>query len=258
MKTRNHDADTAEGLTLGLGWFSIAMGLAEIAAPRKIAKALGMRGMEPLVQAYGVREVLTGVGILSSRNPAPWLAGRLAGDALDFATLSLGLHQGNRRRRNVALAMGATAGVAMLDLYCARKMSEAAKVMYLPTVDYSDRHGFPNGLAAARGAAKDFDAGRDFRTPEALKPWQDGKPPEGLWTDAGDAKGKGAGHRGKSKAGASDALGAAVAGSASVLGEAGSTSVLGDAGSSPSGSSSARDDAFKTGPTFAGKGNEGP
>jgi hypothetical protein len=36
--------------------------------------------------------------------------------------------------------------------------------------DYHDRSGFPKGLQAARGAARSFEAPRDFRTPDALRP----------------------------------------------------------------------------------------
>lgn len=47
-----------------------------------------MHGQERLIRAYGVREIAKGVGILTSPNPTPWLWGRVAGDALDLATLA--------------------------------------------------------------------------------------------------------------------------------------------------------------------------
>jgi hypothetical protein len=38
------------------------------------------------------------------------------------------------------------------------------------TRDYSDRSGFPQGVEAARGAAKDFQAPGDMRIPDPLRP----------------------------------------------------------------------------------------
>ncbi|MCV5663573.1 hypothetical protein OFN50_31615, partial [Escherichia coli] len=53
----------AEQLAQALGWFSIALGAAELLAPHRMARPLGLAGQERLVAAYGVREIATGVGI---------------------------------------------------------------------------------------------------------------------------------------------------------------------------------------------------
>jgi hypothetical protein len=82
-----------------LGWFAIGLGLAEILAPRALTRGLGMEGHEQIVRAYGVREIATGIGILSSTHPVPWIWGRVGGDALDIATLATGLQQAIRKRR---------------------------------------------------------------------------------------------------------------------------------------------------------------
>jgi hypothetical protein len=262
--SERHEA--ARGLAKGLGWFSIALGLAELAAPHAIAKSLGLRGKENLIQAYGLREIVTGAGILASANPAPWLWGRVAGDGLDLATLAAGLHHGNRQRRNVEVAMAAVGAVTLLDVYAAQQMSEAAKTMYEPSVDYSDRDGYPKGISASRGAAKDF---KDpaFSAPAALKPWKDGKPQNG-WSEPGGGKkvaaaSASASGAAASKIAATSKLGGTVTRDTAVLGSAsgsgksaavGSTAPLQQAASE----SRERDDAFKTGSTFTGSGNEGP
>src|SRR3954454_10064131 len=93
-------AQNAHSMARGLGWFSIGLGLAELLAPRALTRGLGMEGNEQIVQAYGVREIATGIGILSSNQPAPWIWGRVGGDALDIATLAAGLQQDNPKKDN--------------------------------------------------------------------------------------------------------------------------------------------------------------
>ena len=164
--------ESAQALAQGLGWFSIGLGLAEVIAPGKLARALGMEGNETLIQAYGIREIATGVGIFSSNNPAPWLWGRVAGDALDVATLATGLAGDNPRKGSVGLAIAAVLGVTALDVICAQSLSqEAQAAARLPARDYSGRSGFPRGVTGARGAARDFEVPRDFRTPEMMRPY---------------------------------------------------------------------------------------
>jgi hypothetical protein len=109
----------ARALAQGLGWFSIGLGLTEILAPRRLARSLGMEQQAGLICAYGVREIVKGIGILTQRDPTPWIWGRVAGDALDLATLASGLRHDNPRRENVTTALAAVAGVTALDLLCA-------------------------------------------------------------------------------------------------------------------------------------------
>ena len=166
---------SARALATGLGWFSIGLGLAEVLAPGKLARTLGMEGSETLISAYGIRELAAGVGILSSNDPTPWVWGRVAGDALDIATLAVGLTGDNPKKGNVGLALAAVLGATALDVICARSLSadrqQQQRRLQQAARDYSDRSGFPGGVQAARGAASDFEAPADFRTPEALRPW---------------------------------------------------------------------------------------
>ena len=65
-----------------------AHGVAEVIAPEKLAKLIGTRGRHTgLIRAYGMREIAAGLGILTQRRPAGWVWSRVAGDALDLATL---------------------------------------------------------------------------------------------------------------------------------------------------------------------------
>src|SRR5215208_7371781 len=55
----------ADRLAKGLGWFSLVLGAAELIAPQRITRALGMEGKEALVRAYGAREIASGMLSLS-------------------------------------------------------------------------------------------------------------------------------------------------------------------------------------------------
>jgi hypothetical protein len=145
-------------LARGLGWFSIALGLVELLAARQLARAVGLQGSEALLRTYGLREIVSGCGILAARRPqasAPWVWGRVAGDVLDATTLADAVvrpqHADERGHPLVALA--AVGGVAVLDVACARTLSMEAQAARTST-DYSDRSGLGGRPDAMRGAAR--------------------------------------------------------------------------------------------------------
>jgi hypothetical protein len=171
----NRANGSAMALARGLGWFSIGLGLTEMLMPRMLTEQLGMEGKESLLRFYGAREMAAGVGILMSNNPSPWIWGRVAGDALDLATLATGLDEQNPRKGNVAIALATVAGVTALDCITAQVLGSTSR----PTPDYSDRRGMPRPPDEMRGAArKDFTPPRDMRTPEALRPFTSQPAPE--------------------------------------------------------------------------------
>jgi hypothetical protein len=171
MAYRSDDA-TVHNLAQGLGWFSIGLGVAELAAPGALARFLGMEERSDLIRLYGMREIATGIGLLSQDDPAPWLWGRVGGDALDLATLATGLGRSNPQRENVGLAIAAVAGVMALDVFCAQALSRRPRRRpRLRLVDYRTRRGMPRPPDAMRGTARDFPVPRDMRTPEAMRPY---------------------------------------------------------------------------------------
>lgn len=131
-----------QAVAVGLGFFSIALGVTEIIAPRLVRRAADMRCSDNVVRLCGVREVLNGVGILLAWKRAPWLWARVAGDAMDIAAT----------RRPAALA--ALAGVTALDVAAAAQLTRQENRAAMPRYDYSDRSGFPKAPAEMRGAAK--------------------------------------------------------------------------------------------------------
>jgi len=94
----------AEQVARGLGWFSFGLGAAELVAPGRLARWLGLEGKEGLIRFYGAREIGAGVGA--------------------FGTLALGLRSEDRAvRRNVVAAMAAVAGVTLVDIWAAAKLT---------------------------------------------------------------------------------------------------------------------------------------
>jgi hypothetical protein len=150
-----HDYVSPSALAQGLGWFSVGLGLLELLAPRRLSYELGMGDRSGMIRAYGARELAAGIGILSQRDPTPWVWARVAGDALDIATL-VGALPDNRRRGNVELALLAVAGVTLLDILCA---AGKATTRPIKRYDYSDRRGMPRRMSPTTPAAT-----RDLQT----------------------------------------------------------------------------------------------
>lgn len=146
---------SSDRLARNLGWFSIGLGLVEMFAAKEVASALGMRGKEALIQAYGVREIGSGFLTLSVDKQAG-LASRIAGDALDIATLAANMTPENPKRDNVGIALALVAGVTLLDVIAAGATTTRHTRRQGNSVrDYSSRTGFPQRVAASHGAARD-------------------------------------------------------------------------------------------------------
>lgn len=150
-----------------LGWFSIGLGLTELIAPGVLTRALGMRGKEGLVRAYGAREIASGVLCLSVNNDyGAW--SRVGGDVLDLATLATAYRDDNPKKNNVALAIAAVAGITLAD-FAAGQSIRRLHSRKGPVRDFSDRSGFPKGVGYSRGkAAVAGNPPRDIQTPPAV------------------------------------------------------------------------------------------
>ncbi|USI71694.1 hypothetical protein [Sphingomonas morindae] len=106
-------------LSKGLGLFSLALGATELIAARRIATALEAPERSGLVKAFGLREIVAGIGLLGAPAHAPRVWNRVAGDGLDLAALGGALRRAPRNRfawGALAFVLGATA----LDLVTAR------------------------------------------------------------------------------------------------------------------------------------------
>lgn len=154
LSTGPSSLGNADRLSRALGWFSIGLGLTELVAPRVLTRALGMRGQETLVRAFGVREI--GAGLMAmTLEKRTGLWSRVAGDGLDIAAVLTAYRRDNPRRGNVGLALVLLAGVTALDVAAAQAVTARhSRRRDGAVVSYRDRSGFPKGLAQARGGAR--------------------------------------------------------------------------------------------------------
>ena len=113
-------------LVRGLAWFSIGLGLAELVAPRFVCRFIGVKPRSGLVRLLGVREIASGIGLLSQPEKRPWLKSRVAGDAMDLGLLGMGFLDEETNVGQLALATAAVAGVTALDVLAAKELSEEA------------------------------------------------------------------------------------------------------------------------------------
>jgi hypothetical protein len=155
--------DATDRLARALGWFSIGLGLTELLAPGALTRWLGMEGSETLVRAYGMREIGAGMMTLSV-DKGVGLQSRVAGDAVDIATLLPAMRGDNPKRDHVAIALAAVVGVTLLDIAGAKAVKTRQSRSGRPRRTYRDRSGYPRGLENARGAASDFRTPTDMRT----------------------------------------------------------------------------------------------
>jgi hypothetical protein len=150
-----------------LAWFSIALGAAQLLAPRQVARAAGVPDNALAMRGCGVREIATGVALLSSERSTTWMWARVAGDVLDATLLTRALRSRGRVATKVALC--AVGALALADLMLARRLGRPAPIA---PMDYKHRSGFPMATQQMRGIARsDFATPADMRVPAALRPW---------------------------------------------------------------------------------------
>ena len=116
-------------LARALGWFSLGLGFAQIAAPSKVAQLIGVENDDETItvmRVLGAREIASGLGILTQPKPAPWLWARVGGDAMDLALLRMALSSPRSDRNRVAAATAAVAGIAAVDALCSTRLTAEA------------------------------------------------------------------------------------------------------------------------------------
>src|SRR5438309_7332574 len=98
-------------LGTGLGYFSLALGLVELAAPGRIARWLGIESKpaKSVIALFGARELLAAGMLLRGPAVSTNVWNRVIGDGIDLAALGLAFTRSDRKTA-VAGAVGFVAG----------------------------------------------------------------------------------------------------------------------------------------------------
>jgi hypothetical protein len=131
-----HDVEVARGL----GWASVAIGVAEILFPRAISRLIGIEDRPGLMRALGLRELVSALTILSEGRASPQLAAglwsRVAGDAMDLTLLGVAAKK-TTRPGGLTLATAMVLGITAVDVLYAMRLE-------------SDPHQQPSALGRAQ------------------------------------------------------------------------------------------------------------
>jgi hypothetical protein len=147
ISTGQSSLKPADRMVKNLGWFSIALGAAEIAFAPRVNAAFGLRRSSSLPVIFGLREIMQGMLCLSvEKRVGAW--SRVAGDALDIAVLMNALDRRNPKRENVKMALASLFAVTAVDVAVATSLRPARETR--ARQNYQNRSGFPQGLQTAR------------------------------------------------------------------------------------------------------------
>ncbi|MGI9041862.1 MAG: SRPBCC family protein [Gemmatimonadales bacterium] len=127
--TRQGGSNDGEGLARALGWFSIGLGLTQILAPRGVARLIGVRADDDTRKTMiglGLRELTSGLGILTRPQPAGWVWSRVGGDAMDLALLGSAMKSGHSNKSRVTAATAAVVGVTILDVIAGQRLTQSS------------------------------------------------------------------------------------------------------------------------------------
>jgi hypothetical protein len=84
-----------------------------------LARRSGLdRKYTPLLRAFGLREIVSGLGLLVGRNDQAWLWSRVGGDVLDvgFLTFAFVREKNADKRKMIAISAASVAPVVILDV----------------------------------------------------------------------------------------------------------------------------------------------
>ncbi|MBC8089000.1 MAG: SRPBCC family protein [Phycisphaerae bacterium] len=104
-----------------LGAFSIGLGIAQIVAPRKFARMVGIKPnafSSTAIRLCGMREIGAGIGMVFQPQRPEWAWARVAGDLVDVAALTRSSR--NTRNNKGRLVVAAASALAITGLDIAR------------------------------------------------------------------------------------------------------------------------------------------
>ncbi len=110
------------GLARVVGWVSLGLGTALVAAPARTVKQLGMGERPNLGRFLGVRDLVLGAGLLHGESEATWLRARGIADALDAVLILGGASLGAFSRSRAPVGLATATGFAVLCFVLARRL----------------------------------------------------------------------------------------------------------------------------------------
>jgi uncharacterized membrane protein len=125
MEDDNKLNGQSDSLATGLAWFSIALGVSELAMPDRVADLAGLpRSSAPTLRLLGAREIGHGISILAAPGRPTPVWSRVAGDAIDLAVMLSAFRSEESDPGRLSMAIGAVSAVAALDVFCASRLSD--------------------------------------------------------------------------------------------------------------------------------------
>lgn len=152
-------------ITQGLGWMSLAFGVAGLVAPRAVARFVGVRPQPLWIRLYGLRDLALGAGLIGASDKRPWLKARAACDALDAVTIARHADTAGGRHATALLATAGAAALAFVEASLAARLDIEAMHRAASRFDYSDRVGLREAPATLLGRRPV----RPFETPADMR-----------------------------------------------------------------------------------------
>ncbi len=118
------DAMDENGLARALGRVSVGVGLAALAAPGPLMKAIGLGDRPTLGRLVGARDLVLGAGLLRGHDTAGWCRARGIADALDVALIIGGAAAGAFRRDRAPIGVATGAGFSALSFWLAHRLEQ--------------------------------------------------------------------------------------------------------------------------------------
>jgi uncharacterized membrane protein len=106
-----------------IGWFALGRGVAQLVAPRAAAEVAGIRPDDVAVRAMGVREIVTGLGVLTSARPKDWMWARVISDWMDLAYLGNEFVADGTQRAHLAGTGALLTGLTAMEMFSGSQLS---------------------------------------------------------------------------------------------------------------------------------------
>lgn len=117
-----------ERRAIALGWFSVGLGVAQLLAPRGVARLIGVSDssrMRTLLRVVGLRELTCGIGLLSNPRAPGWAWARVGGDLMDVALLGSAMGASSSAAGRTIFAAASVLAVSAADAQTARDLDGA-------------------------------------------------------------------------------------------------------------------------------------